>query len=68
MTRLEFDARLYTAAALRRSLEAFAESAEGSVEEQGGRLIVDLRSKDGALDADELEGEFANYALAEMQS
>lgn len=62
-TSVDFHSALYPQAALERAVAAYAEVAEVTLEPIGERVRVTLRGR-GALPADVLRHEFANFVLA----
>lgn len=62
---IKFDARLYTKQSIEAAMAAFQDVASFQLTEASGELTVKV-SSEGAAPDQELEGEFANYALSEM--
>lgn len=62
---IKFDARLYTKKSVEAAMAAFQDVATFELTEAGGAITVKV-ANEGEVADQELEGEFANYALSEM--
>jgi hypothetical protein len=63
---IEFDKRIYKSAAIRRAVDGYSGFADFSVSEDKEKLIVKIAGVPPAQ-ANELTGEFRNYALYLMK-